>query len=152
MELKAMILPAAAVGTAAAIVFGIITSIPVLGFFIGFGCCLWSTAAGFAAALLYSRKRKTQLSDAAIVGALTGAIEGIAEPIVVFLIGTLLNLASAGMTLATQGATDAAIRLGISMAGGVFGMVISMFISLFLYTIFGAVGGVLYAATLGKKN
>ncbi len=151
MDFKAMLLPAVGIGVGTAVVFGVITSLPILGMFIGFGCCIWSTLAGFGAAYWYGRGRKMELQDGAIIGAMTGFSEGIVEPIVMFLIGQVFNLMGAGAALAGGGAKNAATGFAMGAVGGVVGVVIGIAISVVLYTLFGAIGGVIYTATLGKK-
>jgi hypothetical protein len=140
MDFKRMIVPAVGAG----LVSGILSSIPL----VSMGCCLWMTLGGFGAAYLYGKSTKIEMTEAAMAGGASGVVCGIVSGILGLILSFALNALGMGAGMLGGGGLGQA---GLGMGVGIAATIVSAVVGLILAVIFGALGGVIYAATMGKK-
>jgi hypothetical protein len=151
MEFKNMIMPGVGVGAAVGVILSVVGVIPILNI-CNIACCLWITAGGFAAAYLYGRKARVEMADGAAVGAIYGVAYAVVATVVGAALTILMGMLGMGLNVAQgAGAGNALAGFGVQAGFGLVGAIIGGFLNLVLGVVFGAVGGVLYAATMGKK-
>jgi hypothetical protein len=125
------------------VIAGVLSGLPIVG-----GCCfLWALAGGFLAVFMYVKNLPTpmEMGDAAKLGAMAGVI-GAVISIVIGLPFFLLGVGASAIS--NSDLPNAGISTGIMAAGGVLGLVLrAVFV-----VVFAVLGGVIGAATVGKKG
>jgi hypothetical protein len=128
-------------------VVGVIGSIPILR--LPNLCCLWIVLGGFGAAYAVGRDaRDMEAMDGVIVGGLFGLVYGVIVNVVTFLVNIPLNLLGFGnLARGTPGGgvlADLGIKVGLA---GFLGGLAVVALNIVEGVVFGAVGGVIYAAS-----
>jgi hypothetical protein len=139
------------------LVLGVTGLIPFLNILTGLvTCCLiWFVGAAFA---VYAARAhgitKDEVMDGLIVGALAGFISGLGYAIVaelINLLGTALGLGAASMFSALEDYGFSTVDV-TAMAGFSIGtMIVSLIFSVVVFTVSGAIGGIIYAAVTEGK-
>jgi hypothetical protein len=118
------------------VVAGFVSFVPI----VSLACPLWIALAGSATAYLCGKNSKIDVKDGAIYGGVSGAIAGLTMILVASIfftaLGTLLNQSLYGF--------GNMFSIGVMVFFGVLYIILG--------SVFGAVGGVLYALFLGEKT
>jgi hypothetical protein len=149
-----LLLYSAGIGAAIGLVTGVIGLIPIVNLLLCLFCCVYFFVGGIVAYILLKNDPPKDQGEGAMWGAIIGAVNGVAYAIVSGIIGIVGNLL--GLSAATalsqfdqfdQG--ELAVSAGASVVGGIVGIIFAIIFALVIFTISGAIGGLLVA---GKSN
>jgi len=133
------------------LVVGLIGSLPLLR--LPNICCLWIILGGFATAYLSGRyARSVEYADCAIVGGVFGVVFGIVVNVATFIVNIPLNVFGVGSL--ARGITGQGIlsRVGIHLGLIMIGDIAVVVLNIVLGVLFGAVGGLIYAAAVDDEG
>ncbi|MBN2250531.1 MAG: hypothetical protein JW724_00470 [Candidatus Altiarchaeota archaeon] len=146
VETKNLITYGLIVGIAA----GLLSSIPIINCFNIF-CCMWVLGGGALTAYLINKKEKLDLKYGALAGALSGSVAGIVSVIIDALFRSFFTALGLGMGLGAGGMEDYLPGMGMA-ALGMFFYVIVWVLTVVIYTVFGAIGGLIAAVLLEEQK
>ncbi len=138
----------------AGVAIGLLSSIPILNW-VNCLLCAWVWAGGILAVFLYQRNEGASIMMKPEQGALLGAIAGVIGAIIVSIIGAIIGGATNTAVISMlqnnpQFADQFGDYLAQLAAQGGFSL-LGLACNLVLYTIFGAVGGLIGAAVFKPK-
>ncbi|MFQ5740516.1 MAG: hypothetical protein ACE5JX_16035 [Acidobacteriota bacterium] len=145
---------------------GVTSALPLLQL-LNCACCMLVLSGGILASFMYVRKYPPHLpqptfADGALLGALAGAVGAVVDTLVEiplsFIKGHILGLGfedELGNLLANQDIPPALRNLLEGMISGGFSLgliLVGFLFSLVIFTLFGAIGGVVGIALFGKRQ
>ena len=134
------------------LILGLLSGVPIISLG-NILCCMWVILGGLLAVFFYKKfsKEKIELGKGALVGLYSGLIGAPIATIISTIFSFILQTAMNSMmsTLGQRTGTETLPILGSELS--LISIVIGLLFNLVIFSIFGVLGGIIGAATFGKK-